>query len=243
VGQPSREQERPVSAPAERPWGCYPEGGLGAPSPISGNPVKWARAERESERPIVPMRPWQQKRECHAAVPCRRARERAVRALLARRAAARGGAGQITVYGKGAKTRAVLLSAATWRELVGRCGDAGDEALVFRSRKGGPLDPAQVWRIVRAAAQRAGIAAGVSPHGLRHAHASHALDRGAPGPARAMRAGRSRFRISRWSACESCSAQGTVVLLGNASRDDRAARAPGESAARSRQGCSIPWAP
>jgi site-specific recombinase XerD len=37
-----------------------------------------------------------------------------------------------------------------------------------------------VWRIVRAAAERAGIAAGVSPHWLRHAHASHALDRGAP---------------------------------------------------------------
>jgi site-specific recombinase XerD len=33
---------------------------------------------------------------------------------------------------------------------------------------------------VRAAARRAGIAVPVSPHWLRHAHASHALDRGAP---------------------------------------------------------------
>lgn len=33
---------------------------------------------------------------------------------------------------------------------------------------------------MRAAAQRAGIPAPVSPHWLRHAHASHALDRGAP---------------------------------------------------------------
>jgi hypothetical protein len=62
VGQPSWEQERPVSAPAERPIGCSPIGGLGAPSPISGAPVKWARAERESERPIVPPRPWQHNR-------------------------------------------------------------------------------------------------------------------------------------------------------------------------------------
>jgi integrase/recombinase XerD len=91
-----------------------------------------------------------------------------------------GGAGQITVYGKGAKTRAVLLTAATWRELAALRGDAVSEAPVFRSRKGGALTASQVWRIVRAAAERAGIAAGVSPHWLRHAHASHALDRGAP---------------------------------------------------------------
>jgi hypothetical protein len=62
VGQPSWEQERPVSAPAERPWGCHPEGGLGASSPISGNPVKGVRAERESERSIVLRMPRQQNR-------------------------------------------------------------------------------------------------------------------------------------------------------------------------------------
>jgi len=55
VGQPSWEQERPVSAPAVRPRGMLTrDGGLGAPSPISGLPAKWARAERESERPVVP---------------------------------------------------------------------------------------------------------------------------------------------------------------------------------------------
>jgi integrase/recombinase XerD len=37
-----------------------------------------------------------------------------------------------------------------------------------------------VMRIVRAAALKAGIDAPVSPHWLRHAHASHALERGAP---------------------------------------------------------------
>jgi hypothetical protein len=62
VGQPVWEQERPVSAPAESPDGGRPPGGLGAPSPISGTTAKWARAERESERPIVPARPRQQKR-------------------------------------------------------------------------------------------------------------------------------------------------------------------------------------
>ena len=60
VRQPSWEQERPVSAPAVRSLGCHLRGGLGASSPISGIPVKWVRAERESERPILPLRPWQQ---------------------------------------------------------------------------------------------------------------------------------------------------------------------------------------
>ena len=42
------------------------------------------------------------------------------------------------------------------------------------------LDPSQVHRIVKAAAARAGISAEVSAHWLRHAHASHSLERGAP---------------------------------------------------------------
>jgi hypothetical protein len=54
VRQPSWEQEMPVSAPAVRSLRCHLRGGLGAPNPISGVPVKWARAERESERPILP---------------------------------------------------------------------------------------------------------------------------------------------------------------------------------------------
>jgi integrase/recombinase XerD len=93
---------------------------------------------------------------------------------------AREDAGQVTVFGKGAKTRTVLLPASVWRELVALRGAAGPDAPVFRSRKGGPLDPSQVLRIVQAAAARAGLEGNVSPHWLRHGHASHALDRGAP---------------------------------------------------------------
>lgn len=89
-------------------------------------------------------------------------------------------AGQVTVLGKGGRTRAVLLSAATWECLVAIQGDADDDDPVFRSRKGGHLDPSQVCRIVRAAANRGGIEEPVSPHWLRHAHASHAIERGAP---------------------------------------------------------------
>lgn len=90
------------------------------------------------------------------------------------------GAGQATVFGKGGKTRVVLLSAATWTVLIALRGEAGGDDPVFRSRKGGALDPSAVHRIVKAAAARAGLSADVSAHWLRHAHASHALDRGAP---------------------------------------------------------------
>ena len=95
-------------------------------------------------------------------------------------AARDGGAGQATVYGKGGKTRVVLLSAATWKLLTELRGDASPDSPVFRSRKGGRLDASMIHRIVKAAAARAGLSAEVSAHWLRHAHASHSLDRGAP---------------------------------------------------------------
>ena len=91
----------------------------------------------------------------------------------------RGDAGQVTVMGKGGKTRAILLSTATWQELVSLRG--GLDAPVFASRNGGGhLTRVQVLRIVQKAARQASVAGKVSPHWMRHAHASHALDRGAP---------------------------------------------------------------
>lgn len=88
--------------------------------------------------------------------------------------------GQINVYGKGGKTRVVLLPITIWKELANLRSAAGFNDPIFQSRKGGHLHPSQVMRIVRAAAQRSGIDTNVSPHWLRHAHASHSLDRGAP---------------------------------------------------------------
>jgi len=93
---------------------------------------------------------------------------------------ARGEGGQITVFGKGGKTRAILLKAKTWRRLLSLRGEAGATDPIFRSRKGGHLDVSQIRRIVYAAARVAGLPEKVSPHWLRHAHASHALDRNAP---------------------------------------------------------------
>jgi integrase/recombinase XerD len=102
------------------------------------------------------------------------------------------GLGQATLFGKGSKTGVVLLPASVYsqvlalREAKGRNVDgvrtkryAGEGEPVFRSRKrnnglGGHLEVSQVNRIVAKAAKDAGIGRPVSPHWLRHAHASHA---------------------------------------------------------------------
>lgn len=93
----------------------------------------------------------------------------------------RGDSGQVSVLAKGGKTHTVLLSSGTWEELVAlRSLDASEDSPVFVSKKGFRLSKPQIHRVVVAAAERAGISASVSLHWLRHAHASHALDRGAP---------------------------------------------------------------
>jgi integrase/recombinase XerD len=92
----------------------------------------------------------------------------------------RDSAGQITVFGKGDKTRTVLMPKSVWDVLIILQGDSLPDAPVFRSRKKGHLDESAVWRIVRKATERAGIDKAVSCHWFRHAHASHALDRGCP---------------------------------------------------------------
>ena len=93
--------------------------------------------------------------------------------------------GQVTVFGKGRKTRVVLLGEGVWQEIGQLRGEVGKEAPVFRSRKRNRdgsyhLTRKQVYRIVRQAAKRVGIEGNVSPHWLRHSHASHSLDKGAP---------------------------------------------------------------
>ncbi len=101
-------------------------------------------------------------------------------ALTWRDVSARDEAGQITVFGKGGRTRVVLLPASLWRAVVALRRDAMLDDPVFRSAKGGPLDPSAAHRVVKRAATRAGLPPAVSAHWLRHAHASHALEHGAP---------------------------------------------------------------
>ncbi len=97
--------------------------------------------------------------------------------------------GQVTVFGKGKKTRHVLLDTPTWSEVMSlKTKESGLDDYVFQSRQAWSpkgkddrrMDESTVNRIVKAAAKRAGLPSNVSPHWMRHAHATHALERGAP---------------------------------------------------------------
>jgi integrase/recombinase XerD len=85
--------------------------------------------------------------------------------------------------GKGGVVRQVLLPAPVSRSLLALRGDTGANDSVFASRKtGAQLGERAILGLVKRAAARAGLEAPVSPHWLRHAHASHAIDRGATLP-------------------------------------------------------------
>ena len=92
--------------------------------------------------------------------------------------------GQITVVGKGDKSRHVLLPEYLWVELVNYRGDAPKDAYVFLSRNGlnKPLHRQNVDPIIKDAAVRAGLTEKVSCHWLRHSHATHNAERGTPVP-------------------------------------------------------------
>lgn len=102
--------------------------------------------------------------------------------------------GQIMVFGKGEKTRFILLDdETTWNDLqvLKRPGLSLD-AYVFESRQRksrksdnpmtAKMDESTVYGIVREVARQAGIPeeVKVSPHWLRHCHATHAIENGAP---------------------------------------------------------------
>jgi integrase/recombinase XerD len=90
---------------------------------------------------------------------------------------------QLSVLGKGGKVRQVVLPEIVSRPLLSLRGDAGANDPVFASRQGGGrLTERAVHKMVKRAAKAAGINEGVSPHWLRHAHGSHAIERGASLP-------------------------------------------------------------
>jgi integrase/recombinase XerD len=93
-----------------------------------------------------------------------------------------GGKVQLSVLGKGHKRREVLLPEVVARALLSLRGDAGANDPVFASPRGGHLTERAVNYMLKRAASNAGINPKLSAHWLRHAHASHAIDRGAALP-------------------------------------------------------------
>jgi integrase/recombinase XerD len=101
-------------------------------------------------------------------------------ALCRRDLTARGKAGgEARILGKGSKLRTVGIPPGLWREIV-NLGGARADAPVAPGRDGAAFDRRAVHRVVKRAARRAGLDVAVSAHWLRHSHASHALDHGAP---------------------------------------------------------------
>jgi len=106
----------------------------------------------------------------------------------------------VTLHGKGGKIRNVRLEPAQ-ADVLWRLADEstlatllGSDAYVFATRTGKAPHPSEVNNMVKRAVVAAGyaewadkkkkrgkiIGKGISPHWFRHAHASHALDGGAP---------------------------------------------------------------
>ncbi len=76
--------------------------------------------------------------------------------------------------------RRVPLSAPLAQRLWRRLATESDDALVFSNGDGQPLDPGNLYRVVRKAGERAGIAWPVGVHALRHTCGTIMFRRGVP---------------------------------------------------------------
>ncbi|AQT70052.1 Tyrosine recombinase XerD [Anaerohalosphaera lusitana] len=86
--------------------------------------------------------------------------------------------GQVTVYGKGKKTRTLIIPEPLWSELMNFRGFVPEDIFVFRGRnRSTQMHSTTVLRIVKKAAHKAGLKVTPSPHWLRHAHASIACEK------------------------------------------------------------------
>jgi integrase/recombinase XerC len=88
--------------------------------------------------------------------------------------------GEVTVTGKGSKTRTVPVGAKAraalehWLPIRSQIA-APDEKALFVGARGRRISPSRVWHRLGAWAQRRGLAEHVHPHMLRHSFATHLL--------------------------------------------------------------------
>jgi integrase/recombinase XerD len=93
----------------------------------------------------------------------------------------------VLLSGKGGKQRRVPVGSYAAKALgaylvQGRPALAGagtGTPRLFLNARGGPLSRQSAWVVLRTAAERAGLAAGLSPHTLRHSFATHLMEGGA----------------------------------------------------------------
>ncbi len=86
--------------------------------------------------------------------------------------------GKATVFGKGSKTRVVLIPDKLWGQLKEFEKFNRVNQYVFVSRNENQMERSVVHRMIKRACKRAGIDERASSHWLRHSHASHSLEAG-----------------------------------------------------------------
>ncbi len=86
--------------------------------------------------------------------------------------------GKCTVFGKGGKTRVVLIPSKLWHQLKEFEKFHRINQYVFVSRNENQMERSVIHRMIKRACKRAGIDERTSSHWLRHSHASHSLEAG-----------------------------------------------------------------
>ena len=89
-----------------------------------------------------------------------------------------GEGGKATVFGKGSKTRVVLIPDKLWQQVKEFEKYHRVNQYVFISRNHNQMERTVVHRMIKRACKRAGIDERTSAHWLRHSHASHSLEAG-----------------------------------------------------------------
>jgi integrase len=84
------------------------------------------------------------------------------------------------LVGKGNKPATIPLTVPVLRVLEACRGERTEGPLVLRPMSGKPIDRRDAYRMVARIAKAAGLARHISPHSLRHAAITNALDAGVP---------------------------------------------------------------
>jgi integrase/recombinase XerD len=92
----------------------------------------------------------------------------------------------VRVFGKGSKERIVPIGQTARSRIITYLGMGRPKLLkarpalyLFVTRSAKPLTRQAFWKIIKGAANKAGIISHITPHTLRHSFASHLLERGA----------------------------------------------------------------
>ena len=86
----------------------------------------------------------------------------------------------LRLVGKGNKPATMPVTVPVLRVLEACRGDRTDGPLILRPQSGNPIDRRDAYRMVARIAKAAGLLRHISPHSLRHAAITNALDAGVP---------------------------------------------------------------